>query len=316
MSEHHRTSCAVQARFADNAVRPTNVVPVGVSAALRRIGRRLVPLWVTALLLLGPFRVDAGERVLTLGGSVTEIVFALGEQERLIGRDTTSSFPEAALTLPDVGYVRALSPEGVLSIEPDLIIAIEGSGPPEAVEVLKSAQVPWVTVPEGYDAQAVRRKIEVVAAALGVPDRGATLAAQIDAALADAIADASNERPPKVMFVLTMMGGRIMAAGAETSAEGIIRLAGGVNAMEGFEGYKQVSEEAVLAAAPDVILMMDRGGHAVSDADIVAHPALGQTPAAAKQAIVRLPGLLLLGFGPRTPQAVQRLSEALRAVQG
>ncbi|MEL6648755.1 MAG: ABC transporter substrate-binding protein, partial [Pseudomonadota bacterium] len=83
----------------------------------------------------------------------------------------------------------------------------------------------------------------------------------------------------------------------------------------GFEGYKQVSDEAVLLAKPDVILMMDRGGnHSVTDEIILAHPVLGQTPAADKGAIVRLPGLLMLGFGPRTPEAVQRLSEAYAKV--
>lgn len=254
-------------------------------------------------------------RVLALGGSVTEIVYALGQGDRLIGRDTTSTHPAAALELPDVGYVRALSPEGVLSIEPELIIAIEGSGPPEAVDVLRAADVPWVNVPEGYDAAAVRKKIEIVAAALGVEDAGEALASEVDAALTDAVLSAVRSEPPRVLFVLSMAGGRIMAAGQNTGADGIIRLAGGANALDSFEGYKQVSDEAVLTAQPDVILMMDRGGdHAAADEIIFAHPALGQTPAAETGAIVRESGLLLLGFGPRTPEAVLALSGALEQV--
>lgn len=251
------------------------------------------------------------QRVLALGGSVTEIVYALGQGDRLIGRDSTSSHPAAALDLPDVGYVRALSPEGVLSIEPDLIIAIEGSGPPEAVEVLKSADVPWVSVPEGYDAEAVRTKIETVAAALGVEEAGEALASEVDAALTDAVLAATTDTPPRVLFVLSMQGGRIMAAGQNTGADGIIKLAGAQNALSDFDGYKQVSDEAVLTAQPDVILMMDRGGdHGVANDIILAHPALGQTPAAQSGAIVRQSGLLLLGFGPRTPEAVLALSDA------
>lgn len=257
----------------------------------------------------------AADRVLSLGGSVTEIIYALGEGDRLVGRDTTSSHPAEAQGLPDVGYVRALSPEGVLSIAPDLIIAIEGSGPPEAVEVLQSADVPWVSVPEGYDAASIRLKIEIVADALGVSEAGAALADDVDAALTAATADATRSDPPRVLFILSMQGARIMAAGQETGADGIIRLAGAENAMDGFDGYTQVSDEAVLLAAPDVILMMDRGGdHAAGDADIIAHPALGQTPAAQSGAIVRQPGLLLLGFGPRTPEAVIALSDAFDRV--
>lgn len=258
---------------------------------------------------------QAPARVLALGGSVTEIVYALGEGDRLIGRDSTSTHPQAAQDLPDVGYVRALSPEGVLSIEPDLIIAIEGSGPPEAVDVLQNADVHWISVPEGYDAAAIRTKIEIVAAALGVEEAGEALASEVDADLTDAVLTAARTEPPRVMFVLSMAGGRIMAAGQNTGADGIIRLSGAANAMEGYDGYKQVSDEAVLTAQPDVILMMDRGGdHSAADEIILSHPALGKTPAAQTGAIVRQSGLLMLGFGPRTPEAVRTLSGAFEKV--
>jgi iron complex transport system substrate-binding protein len=254
---------------------------------------------------------SAPQRVVALGGVVTEIVYALGQEDRLVARDATSTWPEEAEDLPDVGYVRALSPEGVLSVDPDLILAIEGSGPPETMDVLEAADIPMITVPEGHDGEAIRARIETVAEALGVAEAGEALARDVEAALAAAVADAAGAVPPRVLFVLSMQGGRIMAAGDNTGAEGIIELAGGVNAMEGFEGYKQVSDEAVLLAAPDVILMMDRSGdHAADDAGIRSHPALGQTPAAEAGAIVRLPGLLMLGFGPRTPEAVRALSRA------
>ena len=279
--------------------------------------------WIGALAglvltLASPAVAEApAERVLSLGGAVTEIVYALGQDDRLVARDTTSSYPEEAQELPDVGYVRALSPEGVLSVAPDLIIATEGSGPVEAIEVIRSAGVDFVEVPEGFDATSIRQKIEIVADALDVPEQGAALADQVTTDLSEAATAGQMDAPPKVLFILSMQGGRIMAAGAETGAEGIIELAGGVNAMAGFEGYKQVADEAVLDAAPDVILMMDRGGdHAASNADILTHPALGLTPAAEAQAFVRLPGLLMLGFGPRTPEAVRSLNEAFRAAQG
>ncbi len=273
-------------------------------------------LFAAIILGNGARAAEPAQRVVALGGVVTEIVYALGQEARLVARDTTSTWPEKAAALPDVGYVRALSPEGVLSVDPDLILAIEGSGPPETIDVLQAAGVPLVTVPEGYDAAAIRARIETVANALGMAEAGAALAGDVEAALADAVAAAQGAMPPRVLFVLSMQGGRVMAAGTSTGAEGIIELAGGVNAVEGFEGYKQVSDEAVLLAAPDVILMMDRtGDHAADDAGIRAHPALGRTPAAEAGAIVRLPGLLLLGFGPRTPEAVRALSRAFEQVR-
>jgi iron complex transport system substrate-binding protein len=268
-------------------------------------------------LAVTPAHAEPAERVLSLGGAVTEIVYALGQEHRLVARDTTSSFPPEAEALPDVGYVRALSPEGVLSVDPDLILAIEGSGPPETMEVLQAADIPLVTVPEGYDAAAILAKIEIVAEALDVPDEGARLAAQVEAALTDAVVAGRNDTPPRVLFILSMQGGRIMAAGSDTAAEGIIGLAGGINAMEGFDGYQQVSDEAVLLSDPDVILMMDRSGdHAADNSEIIAHPVLGRTRAAETGAIVRQPGLLLLGFGPRTPEAVETLSDAFRQSRG
>ena len=87
-------------------------------------------------------------RIAAIGGSITEIVYALGEEKQLVARDSTSLYPEAALALPDVGYMRALSPEGVLSVNPTGILALQGSGPKEAVDVLKKASVPFIEVPE------------------------------------------------------------------------------------------------------------------------------------------------------------------------
>ena len=104
---------------------------------------------------------DAPQRIVAIGGSLTEIVYALGQQDRLIARDTTSVFPREALKLPDVGYMRALSPEGVLSVDPDLILTLEGAGPPEAMDVIRSASVPVVTVPESFDREGVLAKVEV-----------------------------------------------------------------------------------------------------------------------------------------------------------
>jgi iron complex transport system substrate-binding protein len=270
--------------------------------------------WVSAET---PPETGAEGGVLSIGGSVTEIVYALGEGDRLVARDTTSVHPPEAEDLPDVGYMRALSPEGVLSVDPGLVIAEEGAGPPETIAILEEAAIPMVTVPDGYDRAAVSAKIEVVAEALGVPEAGDALAARVDAALADAEARAALVgEPRRVLFVLSVEGGRILASGTGTAAHGIIGLAGAENAVTEFEGYKPLTDEAVAAAAPDAILLMDRGDHATSDEALLSQPSIAATPAGEAGAVVRMDGLLLLGFGPRTPEAVTRLSEALYGVPG
>ncbi len=269
-----------------------------------------------ALAMLGsPLRAQDydASRIVAIGGSVTEIIYALGEEERLIARDTTSVFPEAALELPDVGYIRQLSPEGVISVDPSLIVALEGSGPPEAVEVLEKASIPMVTVPDRYDREGILEKIRIVGDVLDVEDKAAALTAETDAdlkAAEQATADIAERK--KVLFVLSLQGGRILASGTNSAADGIISMAGGVNAVTEYEGYKQLTDEAVIEAAPDVILAMDRGGdHETQANDLLSHPAIAATPAAKTGSVVRMDGAYLLGFGPRTAAAVRDLSAAL-----
>lgn len=253
-------------------------------------------------------------RVASVGGSITEIVYALGEEGKLVARDSTSVYPQAAFKLPDVGYMRALSPEGVLSVNPTGILALHGSGPKEAIDVLKKASIPFIVVPDGFSHQGILDKIRVVGKALGVDAKAETLAADVDKQLADAealtkaIPDGERKR---VLFILSMQGGKILASGSDTAASGIIALAGGVNAVEGFSGYKQLTDEAAITAKPDVILMMDReGGLAIDDTDLYSHPAIASTPAGQAKNVIRMDAAYLLGFGPRTAGAVKDLATA------
>jgi iron complex transport system substrate-binding protein len=252
-------------------------------------------------------------RLVTIGGSLTEIVFELGAEDYLVARDSTGTYPEAATELPDVGYMRALAPEGVLSVEPTAILMLEGAGPLEAIEVLESASVPIVTVPETFDAAGVATKVQMVGAALGLDEAAEELNARIAADFA-AVEEltAQNSERKSVLFILSMTGGRINASGTGTAANGIIALAGADNAITEYEGYKQLTEEAIITANPDVILMMDRGGdHSASDNELLNHPAVSLTTAGQNAAIVRIDGEYALGFGPRAASAARDLSEAI-----
>ena len=254
-------------------------------------------------------------RLVVIGGSLLEIVYALGEQDRVAARDTTGTWPEAAKELPDVGYMRALSPEGVLSVDPSAILMLEGSGPPEAVEVLTKASVPIVTVPERYDREGILQKIEITGAALDVKDKARALAEKVDAELraAEQAADGSG-RDRRVLFVLSVQGGRVLASGTGTAANGIIEMAGAQNAIGEFAGYKQLTDEAVLAARPDAILMMRNAGpESANDAEIFANPAIAATPAGQAHRLIAMDGAYLLGFGPRTASAIRDLSAALHS---
>jgi iron complex transport system substrate-binding protein len=261
------------------------------------LSRRALLAQGVALCALPAFA-QGGARLLSIGGSVTEIVHALDQGHQLIARDTTSTYPLEVTDLPDVGYARALSPEGVLSVDPSHILAIEDAGPPETIQVLKESGIPFTSVPDAHDGPGILKKIAVVGDAL---DAAAAQTARI-----------APEKRKRVLFILSLQGGRILAGGRETQAEGIIEMAGGINAVDAFSGYKQMTDEAISETAPDVILMMDRGGdHAVADDVLLTMPAIRTTPAAKAEAVIRMQGLYLLGFGPRTAQAARDLNTAI-----
>lgn len=250
------------------------------------------------------------DRILSIGGDVTEIIFALGEGKRVIATDTTSVYPYETQSLPKVGYMRALSTEGVLSTSPDLILASAGSGPPEVIAALKQSRIPVALVDYRPGAEAIASKIALIADILGLKDKGLALTQSIDADLATLASSLKDAARPRALFVLSLVGGRIIAAGHKSSAEEIITLAGGVNALQGFDGYKQASAEAILAAQPETIVMMHRDGDVAAD-DLFAMEPFAKTPAAKTKSLVRMEGSYLLGFGPRTPHAARALAKAL-----
>ena len=253
-------------------------------------------------------------RLVVVGGSLLETVFALGEGSRVVARDSTGLYPPEAAGLPDVGYMRALSPEGVLAQNPSALLIAEGSGPPEALAVLEHGSVPAIEVPEGFSPAGVLAKVRYVGAALGVSDKAealaATLGAQLDAAAA-LTGDIPEAERQKVLFVISAADGRIRAAGSGTAGGSIIGLAGGINPLADAQGYQTLTDEAILAAAPDAVVMMSNGGLGDFSADLAANTALAQSPAIRNGRILKFDGALLLGFGPRTPEAIRALAMAL-----
>jgi iron complex transport system substrate-binding protein len=257
--------------------------------------------------------VKDASRIVSVGGAVTEILYELGLKDRIVAVDSTSLFPAEALQQkPNVGYMRALSAEGVLGLNPSLVLAIEGLGPKETVAVLEAATVPLVRVPDRFTAEGIVEKIRMVADVAGAHARGEALACQVGGDLA-ALERLRTKvtQPRKVMFVLSLQGGKPMVAGRNTAADGIIKLAGAVNAIDAYEGYKQISDEAIIAAGPDTVLVMQRSQDNIDVATLFAHAAFTMTPAAAQQSFVAMDGLYLLGFGPRTARAARDLAAQL-----
>jgi len=252
-------------------------------------------------------------RVVSVGGSVSETLHALGLADRIVAVDTSSVFPENLLKeKPNVGYMRALSAEGVLSLGPSMILAIENAGPPDVIKVLEDASVPFVKIPNPATRDGVLQKIRRVADIMGVPEKGAALTKAVEqefAALSDLVGSVRERK--RVMFVFSLRSGRVLASGRNTAAAGILALAGAENALSGFEGYKPLSDEAIINAAPDVVLMMDRSSHPIAAEDVFALPMMAATPAGRNRAFIKMDGAYLLGFGPRTASAATELARRL-----
>ena len=256
-------------------------------------------------------------RIAVAGGSLTEILYFLGAEARIVGVDTTSNYPPQASEFPSVGYVRALSAEGLLSLNPTLVLGEDDMGPPETLTAVRRAGVPAARVPETHSAAGIVAKVRCVASVLGM-DAAALVEEQL-APLVARLANLHEQTSPastrKVAFLLALRDGAPVGAGRNTSADGLLAMVGAHNVFADFEGWKPVSVEAMAQAAPDYIVATQRGADmAGGAAPLAAHPALRTTPAGqAPERLIVMDGMELLGFGPRTLQAALRLAERLRA---
>ncbi|WP_233993914.1 heme/hemin ABC transporter substrate-binding protein [Salinibacter altiplanensis] len=252
-------------------------------------------------------------RIVTLGGSVTEIVYALGAGSHVVGVDASSLYPEAATEKPSVGYFRRLPAEGVLSLDPSLVLALEGTGPPTVLDQLRSAGVRTELIENEPTVEGTTRKIRRIAGLLGREAQADSLIQEMEAALAEARSLRRRATSsPRVLFIYARGSGTMNVAGTGTSAEAMIELAGAKNAVSGFEGFKPMSAEAVASAEPEVILMLTRGLESIGGVDgLLEQPGITLTPAGENQRIVAMDDLLLLGFGPRLGTAVKQLTEKL-----
>lgn len=253
-------------------------------------------------------------KIISIGGDITEILYAIGADSRIVAVDSTSQFPPRALKeKKDVGYLRALSTEGVLSINGTIIIASDKAGPPEVVKALKGTTVPYVEIKENYTPEGIAEKVRFVSRVAGLEPEGEKVATQIERdfqALADVRARIA--KPLRALFVLNVANGRAMVGGSDTAADAVIKLAGATNAAAGVSGFKPLSDEALLELQPEAIVTMRRTQSGTHDADqLMAMKGMSATPAAVSKRLITMDGLYMLGFGPRAPAAALDLMREL-----
>ncbi|WP_112662766.1 heme/hemin ABC transporter substrate-binding protein [Microvirga flavescens] len=278
---------------------------------MTRLSRREMML-ASLLPLAFPAHASASRRIVSIGGAVTEILYRLGAEPEIVGVDSTSQFPVDALgKKANVGYMRTLGAEGILSLSPTLVLASEAAGPPDALRLIEQAGVTVVRITDEPSQVGIVRRIRDIAQAIGAQDRGAALVEDVERGFSRlGQAHSKIASGVRALFVLSIQNGRPLVGGRGTTADAMLALAGATNVASSLEGWKPLSDEGLIAAAPEVIVMVSHGPGGAA-ADPFALPSFAATPAAAKRRLVVMDTLYLLGFGPRTPNAAGDLMLAL-----
>jgi iron complex transport system substrate-binding protein len=277
--------------------------------------------WITldldAFAQLPTATTSRAKRLISIGGALTEIVYLLKANTELVGVDTTSIYPLSATRLPNVGYARSLSAEGILALRPTQVLATEDAGPPMVLKQISDVSIPLAILPSGHQIKDVIDRVSIIGRLVHKTDAAEALVSQLHLEWKNTQEHVTHSKYKNIrtLFILSQNPSQIMVGGEKTSADAMITYAGARNAITGFSGFKPLTPEAVVAANPDVILVTDQGMKAVGGiSGVLRFPGISQTRAGKEQKVISLEAMYLLGFGPRMPLAVAELNRLLQQV--
>ncbi|WP_421245686.1 heme/hemin ABC transporter substrate-binding protein [Aeromonas sanarellii] len=246
-----------------------------------------------ALSLSSP-SVMAGERIVSIGPATTELILALGGEQSLVATDVSSPEPRG---VPKVGYHRALAAEGILSLAPTLVVGSDEMGPSSTLDQLRRAGVEVKVMATAPTLANLNERIDALAGLLGNQAAGTRLKAEIAVQSDKLAAQAKQNKPLRVAFLLLHKGQPTSIAGGNTTASALVTLAGGVNPVAQLHDYKPVSTESLIELQPDLVLVSGRDWQQYRSVDSVLAqvPALTATPAGKNRAIHAIDGHALQG---------------------
>ena len=253
---------------------------------------------------------EQNQKIVSLNGAISETLSALGAESQIVGVDVTSTYPEILKTkATDLGHVRSITAESILSLKPTVVFATSKDVNPALTEQLKAANVSLVLIDQEYSANGTKKLITEVATYLK-KDNYQPILENIDNKLATLKA---FDKKPKVLFIYARGAGNLMVAGKETPLHNMIELAGAENAASALTDFKPLTPEALLTTNPDVIIMFDSGLQSLGGVEgLLKVEGLAATNAGKNKKIVTMDGQLLSGFGPRLGEAVVELNQKLK----
>ena len=259
--------------------------------------------------------VDDASRIIIAGGSITEIIYFIGVEDKIIGLDVTSVYPEQTKDFPSIGYVRNLSAEGVLSMNPSLVLGEDDMGPPAVIKQIMKTSVDLRIIPEQHNAEGIIKKINCVGKIINQEKLvSKTIKKKIMPTVKQLkkISARNSKKEIKVMLILSMQGTSPIVAGTETSGHGFIEMIGAKNIFDSFKGWKAVTAEAIIEMNPDYILIPSRDMHKNSKvATITEHPIFAKTTAGQNKNFIIDDGMAMLGFGTRTIFSAYEAAKAI-----
>ncbi|GAA4233101.1 ABC transporter substrate-binding protein [Actinomadura meridiana] len=262
--------------------------------------------------------VRSTDRILALNmyGSLAEIVYSLGLGDRMVGRDASTTFAGAAHLPLVTTHGHDLSAEAILRLDPTVVLTDAGIGPAAVLDQLRASGIPVVMIDDRQTPPAIGEHVTAVAAALGVPSVGKALRKRIDTEIAAGRGAATASATPLRIAFLYLRGtsGVYLIGGRGAGSDALIQAIGATDAgtAAGLTGFRPLTSEGMINAAPDVILVMTKGLESVGGVKgLVRLPGVAQTPAGRNRRVVDADDGSLLTFGPRTGKTIKALAAAV-----
>jgi len=264
--------------------------------------------------------INSSNRIVSLNGSNTEILFALGVGDRVVGCDLSSTYPPKVKELPNIGYQYRLNAEGILALKPDLVIGRKDAKPPQVISQLRAAGVSVLLLEEPRTFGSAKSRIKTIGQAVDKVGRSNELINLLQKdllALQSKLENLKASEKKKGLFMYLRGPQTALVLGKKTGPGAMLELSGAINCSGKIENSQPMTAEAVVAAKPDVLVLFESGLKSIGGIEgLLKLPGLAQTPAGRNQRVVSIDGLYLSGFGVRSGRAALELFQAIYETKG
>ena len=253
-------------------------------------------------------------RIVAAGGSIAEMLYSLGAGGFIVAVDSTANYLPETKDLPSVGYVRNLSAEGILALKPSLILGEHDMGPAEVLNQISSVEVEVKRIEERHSTQGIIDKFVCIARVLDKEGAAREVLKSQFAEIVSSLEKTNVARAdtPRAALILNFVDNQPIIAGANTSGDGLLRMAGAENVFSDIEGWKPLSRELLIAANPEHIVVTERALKSIGGLQgMLSDPLLASTDALNGDNVHAYGGMSLLGFGLQTLEVALSLKKAI-----